>query len=154
MSVEIFWLVVLVVVMGGMWWVAYKMEPHWSAKDGKRFLCSAQEIVKGIPEGRPRETRVMVMPDGLLHVSVKRMMRRHHSRWVLVGKAPDPPKKLQVYLAQLRADGQTLPTMLSLRLPHNSRCVPVLDALLAEPVVRASRPDAGTSRPAGRPDPG
>lgn len=154
MSVEIFWLVVLVAVMGGMWWVAYKMEPHWSSKDGKRFLCSAQEIVKGLPEGRPRETRVMVMPDGLLHVSVKRMMRRHHSKWMLVGRSPDPPKKLQIYLAQMREDGQNLPMMLSLRIPAGSRCVAVLDSLLAASEVRASRPDPGTGRPAGRPDPG
>jgi hypothetical protein len=152
-AVEFVWISLFVAVMVGMWWFAYRMEPHWSTKDGKRFLCSAQEIEKNTTIGRPREPRVMVLPDGLLHISQKRMMRRKHSRWMLVGKSPDAPKKVHLYLAQLRQDGNNLPATLALRIPTKSRVAPVLDAILAERDLATSRPAARNSRPADPPDP-
>ena len=153
-TVEFVWISLFVAGMLGMWWIAYRMEPHWSTKDGKRFLCNAQEIENNKTVGRPRETRVMVLPDGLLHISQKRMMRRRHTRWMLVGKSPDPPKKVQIYLAQMRQDGQNLPVTLALRIPVKSRVIPILDAALAERDLATSRPAARSSRPEPPPDPG
>ena len=151
---DVVWITLLLSVMAGMWWVAYKMEPHWSARDGKRFLCNAQEIENSQPIGRPRETRVLVMPDGLLHVSRKRMMRRRHSLWILVGKSPEPPRKMNVYVAQLRQNGQDLPAHIVLRVPSKSRCVPVLDEVLAESQLKASRRAPRSAARAEPPDPG
>jgi len=150
-AVDFVWISLTVLVLVGMWWLGYKMEPHWASKDGTRFLCNSQEIEKGEPVGRLRETRITVMPDGLLMVSRKRLVRRHYSKWQLIGKSPDPPKKLEVYLAQLREDGQTIPSMLSMRVPSKSRCVPVLDAALASVSAPASRRPPGSGRSAGRP---
>lgn len=122
---------ILVVVMGGLWWVAYRMEPHYSSKDGHHFLSNAQEMVDGTTTSRKRETRVTVMPDGLLLVAHKRLGRRSTNRYRLVGRSPEPPKNLHVYVAQEVADGSLLPTQLLIRVPVKSRVVPVLDALLA-----------------------
>jgi len=130
-GVDYVWMLVLVVVMGGMWWVAYRMEPHYASKDGHHFLSNAQEMVDGTATSRARETRITVMPDGLLLVAQKRLGRRTTSRYRLVGRSPEPPKKLHVYVAQEVADGSLLPTQLFIRVPQTSRVVPVLDSLLA-----------------------
>ena len=150
-AVDYVWISLTVLVLAGMWWLGYKLEPHWVSKDGTRFLCNAQEIEQGEPVGRLRETRITVMPDGYLIVSRKRIIRRRYSKWQLVGKAPEPPKKMEVYLAQLREDGQAIPAMLSMRVPSKSRCVPVLDAALAKLNAPASTRPPGSGRSAGRP---
>ena len=151
-AVDYVWIALTVIVMGGMWWVAYRMEPHWSSRDGTRFLCSAQELVDGNTVGRPRETRVVVTPDGALYVTQKRLMRRRSSSWTLVGKSPEPPRRLQVYVAQHRADGHNIPSHLALRIPNKSRCVAVLDEMLASIELKASRRAPGNAAPAGPPD--
>lgn len=148
------WIALIIAVMGGMWWVAYRMEPHWSSRDGRRFMCTAQEIVDGQPVGHPRETRVMVSPDGALFVTQKRLMRRKSSQWALIGKSPDPPRKLQVYVAEHRPEAPLPPTHLAIRIPGNSRCVALLDQLLADRDVRASRPARESAAPADPPEPG
>lgn len=129
-TVDVVWFLLFVAVMGGMWWFASRIEPHYSSKDGTRFLCNGQEIVDNEPFGRKRETRVTVMPDGVLNVSQKRRLRRTNERWALVGKSPEPPKGKQIYLLQQFADGKWLPDQMSLHIPAKSRVVPVLDALL------------------------
>lgn len=152
-DVEAVWILLTVAALAGMWWLGYRMEPHWSSKDGRRFLCNAQELEQGEPVGRPRETRVLVLPDGMLLVSQKRMLKRRSSRWQLTAKSPAPPKKTEVYVATLREDGEVVPAYLALRLPAKSRCVPMLDAMLAEAALNPpSRP--GSGRPAGRADRG
>lgn len=151
-GVEAVWILLVVLVMGAMWWFAYHLEPHYSSKDGKRFLCTAQQLEGGEPVGRVRETRVFVLPDGLLDISQKQIMRRKHSRWTIVGKSPNPPRKMQVYLAQLRADGQKVPSFLALRLPTKSRCIPVLDALIEQHTLTTSRRAPGNAAPVEQPD--
>lgn len=157
MRVDFVWIALIVAVMAGMWWVAYRMEPHWSSRDGHRFMCTAQEIVGGSPVGHPRETRVLISPDGGVFVTQKRLLRRRSSQWHLIGKSPAPPRKLQVYVAEHRPEGNLPTTHLAIRIPANSRCVPVLDGLLAGPGgadVTASRPAPGSAAPADPPEPG
>ncbi|MDO8389846.1 MAG: hypothetical protein Q7V57_05100 [Actinomycetota bacterium] len=127
---EYVWFSLLIVAMVGMWWLAYRMEPHWSTKDGRRFMCTTQDLSNPQFPGRKRETRVVVTSDGALRVTLKNGLRRRQSVWTLIGKSPDPPKRLQVYVAQQRTDGKAA-TMMSLRVPAKSRVVPVLDAALA-----------------------
>ena len=150
-AVDFVWISLVVLVLGGMWWLGYRMEPHWVSKDGTRFLCNAQELEKGLPVGRLRETRVTVMPDGFLVVSRKRMVRRSFSKWQLVGKSPDPPKRREIYLAELREDGQAVPSLLSMRVPDKSRCVAVLDEVLNRRTATASTLPPGKDRSADRP---
>jgi hypothetical protein len=151
--VDTLWIVLFFAVMAGLWWVAYKIEPHYASKDGKRFLCTAQEIVEGQPAGRARETRVMVLDDGVLHCSQKRGLRRNGSLWALVGKSPSPPRRLQVYVAQELLDGHALPNQLAIRLPAKSRVIPILEQLLADREVRRERAIRGTVESVEPPDP-
>lgn len=129
--VDLLWTLLFLAVMGGMWWAASRLEPHYSSKDGRRFMCTAQEIIDGEPAGRPKETRVMVMVDGALHCTQKRMMRRAGSLWTIVGKSPQPPRKLEVYLLREIADGRMASGQMAMRIPTKSRVVPVLDGILA-----------------------
>jgi hypothetical protein len=159
-AVDYVWITLIIAVMGGMWWVAYRMEPHWSSRDGRRFMCTAQEIVDGEPVGHPRETRVVISPDRTLFVTQKRMLRRKSSVWHVIGKSPDPPRKLQVFVAQHRPDSLGPLSHLAIRIPTKSRCVPLLDDLVATPTaptaptapeVRASRPAPRSAAPADPP---
>lgn len=127
---EYVWFALLIVAMGGLWWVAYRMEPHWSSRDGHRFLCMAQDLPDGFSPGRLRETRVTVLDDGALVIGQKRSMRRRQSIWTIEGKASDPPPRREVYVVRERVDGSAGKRM-AIRLPAKSRSVAVLDALIA-----------------------
>lgn len=124
------WTGLFISVMGGLWYVAYRIEPHYSSKDGSRFMCGAQEMETGDTPGRTRETRVTVSPDGVLYVSQKKMGRRETTTWKVIGTAPEPPKSVHVFVAQRIDHGQPKPVQLFLRIPVNSRVVPVLTALV------------------------
>jgi hypothetical protein len=139
-----FWTALFLAVVLGMWLLSTRMEPHYSSKDGRRFMANAQEIVDGRPVGRMRETRVQVMPDGLLYCARKKLMKRDTAEYVLVGASPNPPKRRRVYLAHAMNDGMTSSASeLAIRVPENSRVVPVLDDMLAQRALRRSPP--GTS---------
>ena len=150
--VDYVWIALIAAVMAGMWWVGYRMEPHWVSRDGTRILCTAQELEGGQPLGRPRETRIFVTPDGVLYVTQKRMLRRRSSAWTLVGKSPDPPRRLQVYVAQQRTDGHAAPVHLAIRIPAKSRCIATLDGLLPGAAVSPSTPAPESAAPASPPD--
>ncbi len=136
---EFVWLAVVIVVMGGMWWFGYRMEPHWVSKDGQRFMCGAQEFFHGVLAGHPRETQVAIMNGGALHITQKKMMRRQRSLWTLVGKSADPPKGLEIYVAQQSVDGVPTQTMMALRIPKKSKAIAILDAELAKADAKAGR---------------
>jgi hypothetical protein len=150
--VNVLWTVLFVTVVAAMFWGAYKIEPHYASKDGLRFLCNAQELADGEPLTRHKEIRVAVLPDGSLHCSQKEKLRRTRSAWTLVGKSPDPPRNLEVYVAQQFDAGHSLPGQLALRIPKKSRVVPVLDKILADRELRQSRHVRGTPSPAAPPD--
>jgi len=138
--VTFLWLAVLIVVMGGMWWVGYRMEPHWVSKDGERFMCGSQEFFHGSLAGHPREAHIAILPGGGMHITQKRRMRRQRSIWKLVGKSDDPPKGLEIYVAQQSIDGVTQPEMLALRIPKTSKCVAILDAELTKAGITVAPP--------------
>jgi hypothetical protein len=155
-EVENLWIIGLVAVLGLMLWAALRIEPHWSTKDGRRFVCHAQELADGEPLSRNQEARIVVLPDGTLHVTRKRTLGRHSTAtWTLIGKSPSPPKRVEIYVAQQRSDGSLIPAQLAMRIPPKSRCVKVLDEILAARLSPRSSPRApGTTSPADRPDPG
>jgi hypothetical protein len=135
------WTILFLAVVFGMWFLSTRMEPHYSSKDGRRFMANAQEIVDGKPVGRMRETRVQVMPDGQLQCARKRLIRRETAEYVLVGESPTPPRRRKVYLAHAMSDGMTTSASeLAIRVPASSRVVPVLDEVLAQRAIRKSTP--------------
>jgi hypothetical protein len=143
-AVDYVWTILIFVAIGALAWFAYGMEPHYASKDGLRFLCNTQEFIDGRSVERKREARITVLPEGALHVVQKKGIRRSMHNWTLVGISPNPPKKLQIYVAQRQADDQRVPTQLMLRLPSKSRVIPVLDGILAEHDVSRQPPAQGT----------
>lgn len=124
------WFVLFIGGLVGLWYLAYRIEPHWSTRDGHRFVCNAQELTAGKAVERMRETQVAVLADGSLHVSRKRMLRRSGSIWRLVGRIDEGRGKVVVYLARQVSDGNLQATDLAIRIPRKSRCIAVLDGLL------------------------
>lgn len=130
MQVDYLWFALFVAIVGGLWFLAYRIEPHYSSKDGKRFLCTAQVISLGKTVGRAKETRVIILADGTLGVTQKVLMRRTVTDWVLIGTQPDAPKRYRVYVANRVEDGVRQVDLMALRIPVKSRVVPLLDAIL------------------------
>jgi hypothetical protein len=127
----------VLVVLAGIYYVGYRLEPHWVSKDGRRFLCNVQTV--GGPggfDGRAKETRVTVLSDGSLQLDRRRGIRRGMSQvCTLTGKAPDPPARREVYVLDTKLVDGT-PLQYALRLPVKSRAVPVLDAILERRAAR------------------
>lgn len=130
---EYVWLFLSIAVCGGLAWVALKIEPHWVSKDGRRMLCMGQLLdVNGTAQGRWRETRVIIPASGQLQVDQKRFLRRSTSFWSLEQQAPAPSKRSRKAVFVLRGhDAQGSSALLTLKLPANSRAVPVLLERLA-----------------------
>ena len=54
------WFLGAVAVCAGLLYLAYRIEPHWVAKDGSRFLTTAELIDRIGRNGRPRRGRSRV----------------------------------------------------------------------------------------------
>ena len=108
---------------GVMLWGSTKIEPHWVSKDGARFTCRVQRLGQhDAPVGSWREMRAIV-DHGDLRLSARGMRGRDmYGDYRVVAKSEYPPKGKVVYIC----DG---PSRVVLRLPANSRAVPVLDDL-------------------------
>lgn len=128
----IVWFIVVLAGMGALGWFAYGMDPHYSSKDGTRFLSNTQEFMGGKSIARKREARCAVLPDGTIHVTQKAGMRRKMQVWTLVGKQAHDKKPLTLYIGQRRDPSEPAPIQLMIRVPNRSRVVPVLDQLLAK----------------------
>jgi hypothetical protein len=130
-EVDVVWLILGIGLCVGLIYFGYQLEPHRVSKDGRRFLCSGQRIsATGETDGRKREAWISVLDGGQLQVDVKRHMRRHLSHWTLEGKAPKPPEGKAVYVLRTVNDQGALDRM-AIKVPANSRAVPVLDEVIA-----------------------
>jgi hypothetical protein len=156
------WFLGAVVVCGGLLYLAYRIEPHWVAKDGTRFVSTGQLIDRstGAANGRVREVRVVILGDGGLMVSRRSFLRTKSGIWRVQAKSPSPPGGRELYLlGPVPAD--PMDDLLTLRVPAKSRVVPTLDALVpaADPA-RDTMPkltapsDRGTRRWGRRADQG
>ena len=118
-----------VAVCIGMLVVAHRIEPHWVAKDGMRFLTMSESVDRfGTVIGRRREVRGTVLPDGGLMIAHRSLLRSSGKVFRVQAKSPNPPNGREMYVVEQvppPADG----SMLVLRLPANSPMVPVLDRL-------------------------
>jgi hypothetical protein len=169
--------IAVVAVCAALWWFAYKLEPHWVSRDGQRVVCYGQALDKhGAAQGRWRELRVSKVKSNTVEVRVRRgslvvdryakgsgislagdIVRRRGKRpsyWRVVGQTPDPPRKKVVYLLNSPND-QELPEMLAIRLPANSKSIPMLESVSVNRVadrVRPSQPSPGTLQSEDQPD--
>lgn len=157
---DLLWLLGAVVVCGGLFLLASRIEPHWVAKDGSRFLTTAQPIDRsGRNVGRKREVRVAFLNGGDLLVSRRSILRTATGIWRIQARSPRPPKGRQVYLLRgvpADPDGE----LLAIRVPAGSKVVPTLDQLTPDidpndpRVVSVPTPDPGTRRWGRRADRG
>jgi hypothetical protein len=141
---DVLWTVGFVAFLGGMYYVAYRIEPHWVSKDGHRFICTAQVMNHhGIPRSGWREYRVEVRWDGSVATRRRsRWVRADARTWRMKAKSDDAPKRKAIYLlGAQRSDRETSEQhwnaadddLLAIRLPASSRAIPVLDALVGSP---------------------
>ena len=149
---DLLWMLGAIVVCAGLFFAASRMEPHWVAEDGSRFITTSQLIDRfGQSIGRRREVRVAILPDGGLMVSRRSLIKTTSGVWRIQAKSPNPPKGRQVYLLREippDPDGE----LLGLRVPASSRIVPALDAVTPDidhndpRVVSVPTPHPGTRR--------
>ena len=140
---ELAWFLGAVVVCGGLLYLAHRIEPHWVAKDGTRFITTAQPIDRsGASVGRAREVRVRCCPTGTLIVSRRSLMTSRSGVWRIQAKAPTPPRGRQLYLLRPVPD-DPMDDLLTLRLPSKSSVVPTLDRAGARAF--AARPERAYS---------
>jgi hypothetical protein len=133
---ELAWLLGSVALCAGLLYVAHRIEPHWVAKDGRRFLTSAQPIDRaGAPAGRMREVRVVVLSDGTLMVSRRSFWRTRSGIWRVQAKAPTPPRGRELYLLRPVPD-DPMDDYLTLRVPSKSPVVGLLDERVPLPSPR------------------
>ncbi len=119
------WAIVLLGVVGALFWLASRIEPHWSSPDGALFTCRVQEIdATGRPNTRWYEARGEVV-EGKVAITKKVLMRR--------GVAVDPrtvsarsdhaPRRRAIYLLSGTP-------MFAVRVPESSPAATCLDALV------------------------
>jgi hypothetical protein len=124
--VTAFWVIVLLGAVVGLFWLAARIEPHWSSPDGTYFTCRVQEIdATGRPNTRWYEARGEVVEEEVA-ITKKVLMRK--------GSAVDPrpvsarsdhaPRRKAIYLL----DGTP---MYAVRMPSSSPAAARLDGLLA-----------------------
>lgn len=123
------WFVLLIMAIVGLWWLGYRMEPHFISKDGRRMICTTQDITDPGRPGRIREVRLSVIADGTLVATQKQGLRRRSSVWRVEGRGPDRGK-LAVFIAHESVDGGKGSTI-TIRVPLKSRAVAVLADLNA-----------------------
>lgn len=128
-GMELLGLLLTIAIGGLIIWLAFRIEPHWVSKDGRRFICRAQLIDdRGNVHGRWNEYRFRVTPDGLV-AGARRSMFSHGGGdgWAVVARSEDAPPRKAVYLLQDPVESRN---MIAIRLPRTSRAVDVLDDLL------------------------
>ncbi len=156
-------------------WIAYRMEPHWVSKDGERMVCYGQGTShNGRSDGRWREVRVGRVRHDTVEVRRRRsghvgtprreamanptQLLQHRqpkvTYWKVIGQSDTPPKRRVIYLLDGCHD-PNVPEMLALRLPLNSKAIPMLDSVAASRhSSTASRPSRETPGSAEPPDRG
>jgi hypothetical protein len=168
----------IVAVCSLMLWAAYRIEPHWVSKDAQRMVCYGQGLGRdGQSDGRWREVRVAKVRDDTVEVRPRRgsLMNAGRDRsvptarslvpkrlpkasyWKVIGPSETPPRRRAVYLLDGGHD-PGLPFMFALRMPANSKAIPMLDAVAANRYATtpttASTPSPETPQSAEPPDQG
>ena len=116
--------VIIVFGSGLVAWAAFRIEPHWCSKDGRRMIARAQRLSQP-HQAAPKWSEVRVFVDEDTVVLRTRAMRATGLRgdYRVVGKSPMPPKKQEIYV--LRGENEAF-----IRIPKNSRAIKTFEELL------------------------
>ena len=99
---SVLWIVGAVVVCLGLLYVAYSIEPHWVAKDGRRFLATSEIVDRhGTPVGRRREVRGSIRDDGTVVLGKRALLRtRQHASSACAASRRRSPRGRQQYVLE------------------------------------------------------
>ncbi len=124
---DVLWLIAAVVFVGGLAWLARRIDPHWVAKDGRAFTCRVQPMrSSGVAEGRWREARAIVDGDRLRLVvrGVGQIRKEPYEQHEVLAKSASPPPRSAVFVV----DGDP---MWAVRVPAGSKAVAVMESLIS-----------------------
>ena len=130
----------IVAACGALVYLGYVIEPHWVAKDGRRFLTTAQGVDRhGSNVGRRHEVRGHLLDDGTILLARRRFLRTRRAIFRLRAKQPEATRRRQQYVLEPLTVDPTGERLL-LRLPLDSRLTAALDALVGAPDRSAEDP--------------
>ncbi|MET0324893.1 MAG: hypothetical protein ABW219_06690 [Ilumatobacteraceae bacterium] len=113
----------------GMLVIAIRIEPHWVAKDQRRFLTTSEQVDPlGTVIGRRKEVKGLIADDGRIVLRHRALMRSTRVVYAIQSKLPQPPAGKVLYLLRpipAAVDG----SLIVLRVPASSELVSLLDAL-------------------------
>lgn len=113
-------------VVGLLAWLGWGLEPHWAAKDGRRFMCRMQLVPLDAHERtRWHDVKVSVDEGELFVFARSRRAGDLRGTWRVVGAVDDLSKRRRIFELRNRNDDAA-----SLRVPKSSRCVSVLNELV------------------------
>ena len=113
-------------VVGLLAWLGWGLEPHWAAKDGRRFMCRMQLVPLDAHERtRWHDVKVSVDEGELFVFARSRRAGDLRGTWRVVGAVDDLSKRRRIFELRNRNDDSA-----SLRVPQSSRCVSVLNELV------------------------
>lgn len=128
---DVVWIVAIIAGCVAMWWAATKIDPHWTSRDGTRFVALAQPLSgpHNSIAGRAREVRCRFdTANDEITLSPRRLWRSQSSRYRIDSAGTSPrPNKRQFVLTPLDDDHP----MWLLRLPATSRTTQRIEAILA-----------------------
>lgn len=125
------WAVGAVVACGGMLYLAYRIEPHWVAKDGRRFLTTSEMVDRhGQPVGRRREVRGTVMGDGAVLLGKRSFGRTRTTVYRVRSKSVHLVRGRQQYVLE-PVSADPMGDLVILRIPSTSRLAATFDELAA-----------------------
>jgi hypothetical protein len=125
----VLWAVGAVAVCAAAIYAAYAIEPHWVAKDGKRFLTTSEVVDRhGTTVGRRREVRGAVLSDGTVTLGTRALMRTRRSMYRVRGKSPQVSRGRQQYVLE-EVPRDPMGDLLILRIPTKSALTARFDEL-------------------------
>jgi hypothetical protein len=121
---EVLTLAGAIVVGAVLIWLAFRIEPHWSRRDGTRFTCRVQTLSTDLTDvGTWREMRATVIEGQLLLSSRGLRGVGLGGNYDVIARSPAPPRGKAVFLVR---SGER---QLALRVPASSPSIGALDAI-------------------------
>jgi len=126
---SLLWALLAVAICAAMLYVASIIEPHWVAKDGKRFLTTSEVVDRfGTSVGRRREVRGTIMDDGRILLGRRSLLRTQSTLFRVRGKSPQLSRgRHQYVLEQIPPDPDG--DLVILRIPTSSKLAARFDEL-------------------------
>lgn len=120
---DLTYLTVVLVIGSLVLWATFRMEPHWSSKDGRRSICRGQRIDgHGREQGRWREYRAELQESGCLVARPRALSARGGwNEWLPESIAPAPGRRRKVVVVTRSTDRPD--ELLVLRYPASSPAV-------------------------------